>query len=1298
MIRSEVMLVRQGPPAFGGGQDSVWAFKTGVRAHPYLADHGFQDMMVLPGSLYLDIARHIHQQLFGQNAWAMRQVIFQNPVILSGEETTTILITSKGAGDGVVEYLFHEAANGDLNPALSRPSCAKVEIEQPGFSQQPSTKLCVEDFVKAAHSTFNREEFYRALRNNGNQSGPHFQNVQGLWRAGGRVLGKISVPRAENSRAASVAWDLVLDSITQVLGAFGIGGGRTFVLSSIDRIELGELGSARSLWALGTLRPAAGPAENGFVGDIEVMDDRGEWQGTLTGVRLSLLERLQAEPAARIPEKVVAIAATFTAEPIEDSLRFWGEQLGAPVMVKFAPYNQVFQELLSPGSLLRQNREGLNAILLRLEDWLPHRQIPKTALSEANTDACFKGLERFTLPNGLKIAHLNRYETEYVYQEIFEDRCYLRHGIRLKDEAVVVDIGANIGLFSLFAANCCPTASIYAFEPSPQAFRVLEANCRAYGPRFHPYNMGVSDRPGNGRLTFYPNSSVFSSFHADPVEDRRAIQAVAENMLRKELGTTAEAVGEYARDLTTARLERQVFECPLVGVSDIIRRNALTRVDLLKVDAEKSELEILRGIEENHWPLIGQVVVEVHDSSRKTLEAVKEILERRGFRCAVEEEKLLAGSGLYNVYATRARVLDGEAKSEAPSSRLAELRRKADEFIAALGSFAETTAAPVVLCVCPGTSTRTGENGADEDLQVVQRELLERARGITSVCIIAPDTLLSRYGVEGLHDPHAHELGHIPYTPEGFAAIGTSLFRAFAGLGRKPYKAIVLDCDNTLWGGACGEEGPAGVEIGPSHRALQEFIVEQANSGMLVCLCSKNNEADVWEVFAKRPEMALRREHLAAWRINWNPKSQNLRSLAQELNVGMDSLIFIDDNPVECQEARSSCPEVLTLQLPRIAADNLRFLQHVWAFDHFQSTEEDRQRTKMFQQDLRRKHELEQAPSLKDFIEGLGLQVTIGQPSTEQLARVAQLTQRTNQFNLSTLRRSEQEIVRFLQKEDAACLAAEVSDRFGEYGLVGVVLCELGDAEICRVETFLLSCRVLGRGVEHQVLAEVARRALAANKKWIDILYRPSGKNQPAWDFINSLSAQSRDEIKDGTVFRFAAENLATLHYDPDAKRSEQAEVAVQPARQTPTAAALAGASEHFQRIADELRDLAAICSSIERYRMQNGDATAAPSAGPATSLEEKLLNIWRRVLANGRLGPAENFFEAGGTSLKAVLAVAAVRRELNLNLSVVSLFESPTVRLLCEKLQAGNQQEARASAALERGARRKRKLQRELQ
>lgn len=1264
--------------------EGPFSFAVSIESFPYLADHGFQDMIVLPGSFYVDMALCLHTESLRASLGTVRRVEFRNPVILA-ERPLTLNASIRRLDGKTVAYTIQEA--GGLPCALLEIQCD--DAQQP---HETETAFSVEAFQRRAVSLGDQSVWYRRLRENGNQYGPQFQTLKHVWRAGPEALGRLSVP-GEGTRPHHLH-PLLTDGLTQLLACFFLEQRRTFVLQGIEEIAMLRPVLPCEGWVHGRLRQQDRSNSGGWTGDVEAFDDSGACSLKLRGVRFTYLDRLGPQENVEAAQTPIVVAATFTAEPVEDALRFWGDFLGFPVRASFAPYNQVFQELLNPDSQFRRNPNGLNAILLNLEDWARVSGGHRLTLEPDRAAACFGDLRRQTLPNGLEVAHLNRHETEYVYREVFEDQCYLRHGIRLPDDATVIDIGANIGLFSLFVRSRCSNASVYAFEPSPVAFQALQANCAAYGPGLHPFNVGVSDRRGSAALTFYEKSSVFSSFHPSAVEDRQAIEAVVANIVRGELGDTAESVDGYVQELMTDRLKRLTFECPLMSVSDIIRENSLRRVDLLKVDAEKSELEILRGIEDGIWPIIEQVVVEVHDRSGRALREVTELLARQGFQCAVEEENLLKGSGLFNLYATRnGNASPSQLERTSVQSPTSDVRARVDQFVEALDSFTRAADTPTVVCLCPPALSTCPRPSFDE-IAASQRHLRNRLCELPRVEVIDVETILARYPTPEFHDPHGNDLGHMPFTPEGFAAIGSSLFRKFVALQHPPYKVIVLDCDNTLWHGACGEEGPLGVEVTPAHRALHEFVLRQMGAGMLLCLCSKNNEADVWAVFAQHPGMTLKREHLAAWRINWAPKSENLRSLARELNLGLESIIFLDDNPAECAEVRANCPDVLTLQLPPEADRVPQFLDHIWAFDQRGITEEDRTRTQKVLENVQRERYRGQAATLKDFIDGLQLRVDLFEPVREQMSRVSQLTLRTNQFNFSAIRRSEGEVLRFLENEGGRCLVAKVSDRFGDYGLVGLLFYRDG-GEGYDVDTFLLSCRVLGRGVEHQILAQFARQAMTEGKKWVELPFHPTNKNEPAWNFIQSVGAGCRRETDNGSAFRLPASRLADLRYSPD-----QPSIGVEPrsedamgdgAKADPLPApAIPALADKFQRIADRLTTLKEICAAIEAYRLRsagggNLDATELPA-----TLAGKMLGIWRRVMGSPRIGMNDNFVDVGGTSLRAVQIIAAIRRELRLQASIVNIFECPTVRLLCEKLQPGKASGGSASEAMERGARRK--------
>ena len=1147
---------------------------------------------------------------------------------------------------------MYEAIGDDVSVIQQQPHCARIEtgLQSARGEQDQRKGFSIKGFIEGAESLYQRDEFYRAMRENGNQYGPGFQHLERVWRSGGEVLGRLSAPPAEKQIRQHYLLPTLVDSFTHLLAAFILDNGKSFVLRSIERIELHDIDFPDELWAHGRLTSSSEADGESFIGDVEVFDESGKRFLTLSSVSFDYLKDSAPDHAGA--ETTLVVSSTFTAEPLEDSIKFWGDYLNVPTNTQFAPYNQIFQELLSSGSAFRKNTSGVNVVLLSLEDWSERKPHSLVAVSKESADEHFKNHSRWVLPNGLEIAHLNEYETSYVYKEIFEDNCYLRHGIQLSDGDTIVDIGVNIGLFSLFVLDHSPNAKLYAFEPSPVVYELLKANCQAYGPDVHTFNCGISDRAKTAEFTFYEKSSVFSGFYANEREDGEAIQTVARNILRKETSLGDESVKEYVDELTADRLHRRTYECRLMSVSDIIRQNGIDRIHLLKIDAEKSELDIIRGIEDCHWPVIDQLVIEVHDRSRKAVEEVERILIGKGYRCAVEAEELLQSSGLYNIYASKCDIDAGEAGPTGQAKgRQSALERNTAEFYRALELFMHQSTVPLILCICPRTAQGTDDPSIGGALDRTEADLLSRCGTLANVHAIASKSILERYPAREYCDAHSHQLGHIPYTPPGYAAIGTSVFRTVVSLKRSPYKVIVLDCDNTLWKGICGEDGPLGVEITPAHRFLQQFMVAQMQTGALICLCSKNNEADVWAVFDKKPDMPLKREHLASSRINWHRKSENLCALASELNLQLDSFILVDDNPVECADVKLSCPGVLTLQLPERGELIPGFLKSVWAFDRPFLTEEDRIRTRMYQENAQRERNREQAFSLREFLDGLQLHIDITEAGEEHSGRMSQLTFRTNQFNFTTIRRSESELRNFLGRENGRGLVVKVSDRFGDYGLVGVVLYEAA-ADRFLVDTFLLSCRVLGKGVEHCIVRELASRAQKEGKAFVEVKFVLSEKNAPAYEFLKNLGVEPTKDATGASTRVCAAGALTTLTYEPDEQEPRDAvqQADAMAGRGTGRSANLdrgIGVSEKMQRIGDELHDADQIAAAVEAWKLKRSPARGAGLEEAGNDLEAALLDIWRRVLANMQIGIHDNFFEAGGSSLKAVMVIARIKQAL---------------------------------------------------
>ncbi|MDT5296241.1 MAG: hypothetical protein QOJ76_3121, partial [Acidobacteriota bacterium] len=291
--------------------------------------------------------------------------------------------------------------------------------------------------------------------------------------------------------------------------------------------------------------------------------------------------------------------------------------------------------------------------------------------------------------------------------------------------------------------------------------------------------------------------------------------------------------------------------------------------------------------------------------------------------------------------------LGGSERPDAEACRA--LESHAEEFLRALRSAVRRSPVEHLL----GVDDSLGSPAGDEVfacLRRVKQRIADEAATLDGVYVLDLPGAFGLYRVGEVHDRYAGEVGGMPYTPEAFAALGTALARRLHALRRSSYKVIVLDCDNTLWKGVCGEDGPRGVCIDAPFEALQQMMLKQYHAGMLLCISSKNNEEDVLEVFRQRPEMPLGLEHFVARQIHWGAKSESLKALAAELNLSLDSFIFIDDDALMCTEVRTFCPEVLTLQLPAEPEEIAPFLEHVWAFDRLKVTDEDEQRSLFYRQ------------------------------------------------------------------------------------------------------------------------------------------------------------------------------------------------------------------------------------------------------------------------------------------------------------------------------------------------------------
>ncbi|MBE0657080.1 MAG: HAD-IIIC family phosphatase [Bryobacteraceae bacterium] len=578
---------------------------------------------------------------------------------------------------------------------------------------------------------------------------------------------------------------------------------------------------------------------------------------------------------------------------------------------------------------------------------------------------------------------------------------------------------------------------------------------------------------------------------------------------------------------------------------------------------------------------------------------------------------------------------------------LRQIGGNVDHLAEALASAATGFAAPVLLAVCaPSPGFESGSGGGFSRRQAAK--LKDGLKGIRNLVVADWTDLEALYPVATPFNEEGERLGRIPYTDEFFAALATAAVRHWDALTRPPYKVIAVDCDNTLWAGICGEDGPEHVRLDEAHRSLHDLLLKQREAGMVLTMVSKNNERDVHDTFAAHPEFPLRPEHFAAWRINWQPKEDNLAELAGELNLGLDSFIFIDDNPKECAEVSDAAPEVLTIPLPADPAQTRAFLERIWAFDHPVITEEDRKRSESYAKGRDFAREIRSAASLDDFISKLGLAVHVTGLQAETLPRAAQLTQRTNQFNTTTIRRTEADIERLVADPSWHVYTATVADRFGEYGVTALLIMHRQAAEL-RIDSFMLSCRVLGRGVEHRIMRFAGQTAFDFGLETVAVDYTASARNAPASQFLDSIPGGRVESMNGTRKYRFSAAGLVALSWKPAPAGSGHYVRGHHPV-----------SGRRFWDYSAVATHLGTARQVLDALRSEFASASPAGAGGSfATETEAAVSRIWAELLRRPSVAATDNFFDLGGHSLLAVLLLMRIKEEFGVELSVDDVYSA---------------------------------------
>jgi FkbH-like protein len=450
-----------------------------------------------------------------------------------------------------------------------------------------------------------------------------------------------------------------------------------------------------------------------------------------------------------------------------------------------------------------------------------------------------------------------------------------------------------------------------------------------------------------------------------------------------------------------------------------------------------------------------------------------------------------------------------EWNTETPAEYAAQVDEIVAHFRSLVQTFREHSTAPLVIHTLESPAIPSAGvlefQGKGGQLQAI-REINERLQGIAaaqrSVYVLDYDGLSARYGRERWSDERMWLSAKLPIPAAAMQLVVNEWLKFLCPIAGRISKVLVTDLDNTLWGGVIGEDGLDGICLenrypGAAYLNVQRALLDLRSRGVVLAVASKNNPEDAMAALERHPNMLVRPQHLASWRMNWTDKAENLRSIAAELNVGIDSLAFLDDNPAERALIRAELPEVTVLEVADDPMGFARVIREAPELQRLELTDEDLERPRQYTEQRLRMEAEREAPTLESFYRSLKQTVEISLMTPATALRVAQLTQKTNQFNTTTRRYTEAQIAALANRPGWEIFTVRSSDRFGDNGLIGVAITATSGTN-CEIDTLLLSCRVISRTIETAILAFLAERSKGQGVRTLQGWIVPTAKNKPA--------------------------------------------------------------------------------------------------------------------------------------------------------------------------------------------------------
>jgi len=408
------------------------------------------------------------------------------------------------------------------------------------------------------------------------------------------------------------------------------------------------------------------------------------------------------------------------------------------------------------------------------------------------------------------------------------------------------------------------------------------------------------------------------------------------------------------------------------------------------------------------------------------------------------------------------------------------------------------------------------EYGIKEIILDLNKKLKIISKNIDSCYVYDFNSFVTKFGEKNVLDYKKMNYGDIkinfdiiPYLIYEFLGY----VKPILGLNKK---CIVLDLDNTLWGNIIGEDGFEGIKIGPypegrSFVEFQKVLKSLSENGVILAINSKNNQKDAMRVINEHPHMILRENDFSCIKINWNDKISNMKEISNELNIGLDSIVFFDDDPVNRELLRMSIPEINTIELPRDPSTYAQILRNLNDFNTLKITQDDAKRKMMYKQEQNRQEFESSTKNLNEYLEKLDIKIKIKMDDRISIPRISQLILKTNQFNLTTKRYQEEEIKDFVEDKKMIVGCSEVEDKFGENGITNVFIIKTKPNEWV-IDTFLLSCRIMGRGIEEGIIGKILEIAKGRGIEKITATFIPTEKNKPAENFLKNYGFEKEGE------------------------------------------------------------------------------------------------------------------------------------------------------------------------------------------